>query len=226
MAEQSIEELIAWCDKKAEKGHSLFIKWGGGGGDADIDFLIDDQECMEPQAKKLIELMNEELGYGWWNGNGLVSGELNYNPKLHLFKGEKSVIDFDFPEEIDLVCNFQLKIHKSKIFNEVFITLENEEITLSLYSDSYEIIKEDKVIKKIKKDLEKVILKEINNNFPDFYCFDYYEIDPIYKDQFIEEGDNLVYNIDRLTINIIKYISKDISLDLRKILKKSKKAEN
>jgi len=225
MAEYSIEELIAWCDKKAEKGHSLFIKWGGGGGDADIDFLIDEKECKAPQAKKLIDLMNEELGYGWWNGNGINSGEVKYNPKSHLFKGENSVIDFDFPEEIDLVFNFQLKIPKSYIFNEVCITFDNEEITLSLSSDSDEIIEEDKVLQKIKKELEVVILKEINNRFPDFYCLDNYEVDPIYRDQFKEEGDNLVYNIEEIPLSIIKYISEEISLDLKKILKKSKKTK-
>lgn len=154
MAENSIEELITWCDKKAEKGHSLFIKWGGGGGDADIDFLIDDQECMEPQAKILTDLMSEELGYGWWNGNDLASGQVKYNPKKKVFKGKYTFIDFDFPEKIDLVINFQLKIPKSYIFNEVCITFEIEEITLSLYSDSDEMIEEDTVIKKIKKDLE------------------------------------------------------------------------
>lgn len=220
MAEYTIEDLIAWCDKKAEKGHSLFIKWGGGGGDADIDFLIDDQECKESQAKILTDLMSEELGYGWWNGNGLASGEVKYNPKKKLFNGEYSFIDFDFPEEIDLVINFQLKIPKSYIFNEVCITFEIEEITLSLSSDSNEIIEEDKVLQKIKKDLEVVILKEINNRFPDFYCLDNYEVDPISRDQFIEEGDNLVYNIEEIPLSIIKYNSEDISLDLKNSLNK------
>lgn len=58
-------------------------------------------------------------------------------------------------------------------------------------------------------------MKEINNRFPDFYCLNNYEVDPISRDQFIEEGDNLVYNIEEIPLSIIKYNSEDISLDLK-----------
>ncbi|MDO9087971.1 MAG: hypothetical protein Q7U53_17325 [Anaerolineaceae bacterium] len=225
MAECSIEELIVWCDEKDTDGHSLGIKWSGGGGDGGIEFLVDAQESTEPQAKMLTDMMSDAIGYGWWVGNNLSSGYAKYNPDRHLFKGKFVVNDFEDLDEKELECNIPIRISKSKIFHDIHISIDGEELSVSYFSDSGESIEEDEDLRNISKYIEKEIFNEIESQFPYIAHLGYSYGIEISREDFEVEGNDLVYTIEKFPFCIVKVNKRFITLDLQKLLDKSSKGK-
>lgn len=221
MAEYSIEDLIAWCDKKVKEGNSLSIEWSGGGDDGAVSFLVDNKECEEPQAEVLADMMSDAIGYGWWNGDSVTSGRAEYNPESHLFKGENSVLNYEFPEEVGLVCNIPVRIPKSKTFSEITVEIINEEFSVSFFSESGETIEEDELLTAVSNFMVAELFKEIERQFPYIEHLGYSYVLEIGREDFSEEGEDLVFTIKEFSINIVKTTEEETTLDLMKILDKS-----
>lgn len=203
--EFSTEHIIKWCDEIVQSGKELSFNWDGGGDSGMFELLIDGEDVSYtfPEAEYIIYKLYYTLGYGSFAGEFSTVGHTTYDPNTKCFTGEDR---YSQCESVMCNCAITISVPKDLWFDEVeysfgedyapavsfvikngFLTNRHEEVVTLLTETLDDGI--DAVIDKFKMDTG-------NDDI-----VDYYQDDRIPRSWFKEEGDNLVYTIDRVFLS-------------------------
>lgn len=213
--------LIEWCDQQVAEGKTLGIGWEGGGDSGWCWFTIDGQQVADaketPQIRELLDLMYETLDYGSWAGEFSASGEAVYDPKQKAFVGTDYYSE-NQTEHWD--CDVQIIIPKDLWFDAIEYNIEDESARVDfafVIRNGFLSPKHDEVADQIKESLNDAVDAEVTKFCADENTGEYQSIwqsDRIVRSDFREEGDNLVYSIEEVSMTTSDTDEKDIFLTL------------
>lgn len=117
--------IAALCDALTQNGETLEIKWSGGGDDGLFEMLRDGKpfDYGSPAIQSVIEMVENEIGYGGFDGNFSAEGRVEYNRELRAFEGEDtySESDADMAE-----CSITIRIPREIWFDRLNILINSE----------------------------------------------------------------------------------------------------
>lgn len=216
----TLQELLDWCDKHHEEGKELVILWDGGGDSGWVHFQIDEEECSDPQAEQLVDMMYDQLDYGSWAGEFSASGQAPWDPEKKAFVG----IDYYSEEEnVTTAANIEVRVPKYIPFDEIRINTQDEEadttteimIMNGFIHPETEAV-EEKLNEILQAKFSDAIDKAIKENDQDFSTAwgDY----RLVKSDFKEDGDELVGTIELVQYSIHEGDEKDVEINLGELL--------
>jgi hypothetical protein len=214
--------LINWCDEQVAQGKELKIGWEGGNDSGWVYFVIDDEQIEygynTDEQSELIDMMHTHLEYGSWAGEFSANGEAIYDPTLKAFVGTDH---FGGDESEDWDCNIKITIPKSIWFERVEYAIEGADSDAQfafVISNGFLLPEHATESIRIANELTEAIAAEITkfeNQPGDHDEFrDIWQDEQIARSEFIEEGDNLVYTIEDLTMGTTAVDEKEIILEL------------
>lgn len=214
-------DLIKWCDDQVAQGKELKLAWEGGGDSGWVYFKIDDEQVSDSaendEISNLIDRMYDQLDYGSWAGEFSASGEASYNPT------EKAFVGTDYYSEDETVmhdCNIKITVPKSLWFDALEYNMESDEpeidvvfvIRNGFLTDTHTVVTEQ---------IKQSLVEQVNEAIADYQkqpdSTEYRNIwqnERFERNQFEEEGDNLVIIIDQLAIGTYTSDDKDVYLEL------------
>lgn len=215
--------LIEWCDQQVEEGKKLSIGWEGGGDSGWVYFKIDDEQIEEtddqPQVRELIDLMYDQLDYGSWAGEFSAQGEAIYNAEEKAFIGE----DYYYEDQtVEYDCNIKIRVPKKLWFDVMEIEIREENAIVDAafsIKNGFLTPEHDEWLETFKQEFEdevdKVITAFCNDDTQNEYSSMWENI-VIERNEFTEEGEFLVYELEQLAIGSRTTDDKDIYLELQK----------
>lgn len=223
MAQQVVatSDLIKWCDDMVYKGHTLKLCWEGGGDSGWVYFKIDEEQVNDsaetPEIEELISRMYDQLDYGSWAGEFQANGEAAYNPT------EKAFVGTDYYSEDETYCyHYPMKVivPKSLWFDAIEYNIEQDEPIVDvafIIRNGFLTDKHTEVANQIKESLDEQVDAAIASyqNLPDATEYrNVWQNERIERNEFKEEGDNLVALIEELSIGTYTTDEKEIYLEL------------
>lgn len=219
------QSLIKWCDKQVAKGKKLEICWEGGGDSGWVYFQIDGKNVGEvniPEISTLVDRMYDELDYGSWAGEFSANGSAEYNPELKAFIG---IDNYSESETSNFETDIEIIIPKSLWFDAVIYSIEDSDpdeqdvqtdfqfqIRNGFLSEEHNELRE-KYIDILTKTAERINDDYESSDDEEFTGI--WDHNLIQRTDFVEDGDNLVYVINRISISVRSNIDKDIFLKLK-----------
>lgn len=215
--------LIEWCDQQVKEGKKLSIGWEGGGDSGWVFFKIDNQQIDEsedqPQIRQLIDLMYDQLDYGSWAGEFSASGEAIYDAEERAFVGTDY---YSEDETVHYDCDLKIRVPKKLWFDimEIEIREENAIVNAAFTVKNGFLTEEhEKFLKEFEEtfddEVDKVITQFCNDETQNEYS-SMWENLVIERNEFTEEGEFLVYELEQLAIGSRTTNNKDIYLELQK----------
>lgn len=224
----TIKDIMEWCETMASDGDELWMEWGGGGDDGWINLYAGAQKCDGDEAEKLIDMLNQDIGYGWWNGNVSASGEAAYDPLTKTFRGKHTSTYMGY-ESFSLECDVEIRIPKALKFDRICLDCDGDssefeeidcDIMMKFYEDSHHITTPE--YENISSQLSKLhsvkfleVIKPLCEDYKEFEICDTYDIS---RDDFTEDGDDFIYHIYSVTIFPAVEEQQLIDIDFVKLL--------
>jgi len=222
MSELNIKEIMAWCDRNAHEGHSLSMKfWGGGKYGSSTQVIANDVKCDEPEFEKLIEMLEEEVGYEWWHAVLFVEGEATYDPVTKAFRGEYTDVG---NEDVEAKCDIEFRIPKTVDFDMMDISVRNWLSDIPYIVAHFTKSGEDvttmyeEVIRSLDETLPPLIMDAVSAEYGDRVIKEHYTAYINSREEFDVDGDDLVYHMNTLAFSLAKIYKKEIVIDLQKLL--------
>jgi len=214
-------DLIKWCDDQVASGHKLALAWDGGGDNGWCFFKIDDEQVTDEaetdEIRELTHQMYDCLDYGSWAGEFTANGEAVYDSDKKAFVG----IDYYSEDnEKDQKCEIKITVPKSLWFNFIEYNMEDENPTIQVVfviRNGFLTEKHKEIAEQVKTQIDNVVQDEIEKFINDDDNEGYRSVwqnEQIARSEFKEEGDNLVYIIEQLSIGTTVSNDKIIFLEL------------
>jgi hypothetical protein len=214
-------DLIKWCDDQVAQGKELKLAWEGGGDSGWVYFKIDDEQVSDSaendEISNLIDRMYDQLDYGSWAGEFHANGEAAYNAN------EKAFVGTDYYSEDETImheCNIKITVPKSLWFDAIEYNIEQDEPMIDVafvIRNGFLTDEHARVAEQIKECLEEQVQEAIADyqKQPDSTEYrNVWQNERFERNQFKEEGDNLVVIIDQLAIGTYTSDDKDVYLEL------------
>ena len=106
------KSIVQWCKTLHEAGNELTMKWEGGGDSGWAHFEIDGESKENEYTEALVDRIYNTLNYGSWAGEFSASGIAVYNPETNAFEGT----DFYGEDSDDIIDNLDITIRVPKSF--------------------------------------------------------------------------------------------------------------
>ena len=213
------KSIVQWCKDQSKDGNELKLIWEGGGDSGWVHFEDDNGTVENEYTEVLVNRMYDTLEYGSWAGEFNANGEAIYDPETNSFKGtdfygedSSDVIEMDFtirvPKKlwfetlhIEVECNYDETPEMSAIFivKNGFLTEEhtdfcrNLERSLQIDFDDLFSNYESKNDYQFRGSTDAWILERVNG---------------------IESGDDLIFKLTQVEINVMTEEEKDVVLEL------------
>lgn len=216
----TLQELLAWCDKHHEEGKELVILWDGGGDSGWVHFQIDEEECSDPEADQLVDMMYDQLDYGSWAGEFSASGQAPWDPEQKAFVG---VDYYSESESVTAEANIEVRVPKYIPFDEIRINTQDEEAdttTEIMIMNGFIHPETDAVEEKLNATLQpkfsEAVDKAVEANQQEFDSAwgDY----RLMRADFKEDGDELVAKIELVQYSIHDGRETDVEINLGELL--------
>lgn len=216
--------LIKWCDEQVANGIELKIGWEGGN-DSGWVYMIKNGVQVEynqttDEEEELTDLMHTHLEYGSWAGEYSANGEATYDPELKAFVGEDS---FGGDDSEDWSCDLKITIPKTLWFDRVEYSIEGDDPEVQfafVINNGFKVPEHDAVAENICVKMKKAVDKEIKK-FQEHLQVDgpnefrsLWQDEQIALSEFVEQGDNLVYTIESLSMGTLVVEEKEVILEL------------
>jgi hypothetical protein len=211
-------DLIKWCDEQVAQGKKLAMAWEGGGDSGWAYFKIDDEHADEnDEINQLLDKLYDTLDYGSWAGEFSASGEAIYDPVEKAFVGtdyysEDDTYYFDYP--------IKITVPKSLWFDALEYNFEDENVKVDvafIIRNGFLTDLHTEIANQIEENLEEQVEQGIQAYIEIENGTEYRSIwqnERFNRDQFKEEGDNLVAVIEQLNIGTCTTDEKGIYLEL------------
>lgn len=213
------KSIVQWCKELHEAGNELVMKWEGGGDSGWAHFEIDGEEADNEYTRALVDRIYDILDYGSWAGEFNASGAAFYNSKTNSFEGTDDYSE-DSHDTID--TNIIIKVPKKFWFETLHIECEANYDDTPQMSVRF-IIKNGFLSDEhttFCSNLEDTLNIEFSDYFDNYNSVEGYEFRGC-GDSFIldrtdatEDGDDLVFNINKIELQVITSHDKDIVLEL------------
>jgi hypothetical protein len=216
----TLQELLDWCDKKAAEGKQLDIVWDGGGDSGWVHFEIDEEDCTEPEAEELVDMMYDLLDYGSWAGEFFASGTATYDAETKTFEGIDS---YSETEGTSCEAEIVIRVPKSLPFTMLNIRTQDENvdvdanffITNGFVHPDYTKI-QNELNESLQSEFSEAIDKDLDKTSQEFdSCWHNYEIP---REQFEVDGDDLVHTIKQVHYTFHCHTDRDMSINLAELL--------
>jgi hypothetical protein len=219
MKDFTTKQLLEWCNKHHAEGKTLSIHWDGGNDSGWVHFQIDGEECSEPEAEALVDLMYSELDYGSWAGDFSANGEASWDPE------EKAFIGTDYysqSEGTSSKANIEVRIPKYIPFDEMHInTDEKLNVTSEIMIINGFIHPETKFIElklnetlsvKFSEAVDEALEKRGEEFSSGWFTY------RIMRNDFKEDGDDLVATIDTIEYSVHDGHDNYVEINLNELL--------
>jgi hypothetical protein len=224
MKKQEQLEIINYLDTLVSEGNKISIGWDGGGDSGWCWFAINDKQVSESSEnnyiRTLLDYMYSELDYGSWAGEFHASGEAIYSVEEKAFVG---IDHYSEDSNVDCPCSIKICIPKDLWFDSIEINIEDDDPIVNaafhirngfLSKEHTEFI--SKFVVNLKEKVEVIINEYTSNPENDEYrsIFENFTID---HNEFEEQGDFLVFELDNLSIGTYQNFPKTICLNVKEI---------
>lgn len=213
------KSIVQWCKNLHEAGNDLTMKWEGGGDSGWIYFEIDGETTDNEYTRALIDVMDDILDYGSWAGEFNASGTAVYDPKINGFVGT----DFYGEDESEVLdANFTIRIPKSFWFTTFHVEVECNYDEGSNVAASF-LVKNGFLIDKHSDfctNLEQDLAKDFDDLFNSYDSNNDYVFRSstdswiLERNEAVEDGDDLVFEIEKVQIQVTTEDEKAITLEL------------
>lgn len=213
------KSMLNWLNQLSKDGNQLAIKWEGGGDSGWAYFEIDGEQVENEYTNSLVDYMYETLDYGSWAGEFTASGEAIYNPKTRAFEGT----DYYGEDGNDIIdTDIVVKVPKKLWFDSIHIECE-------CYNDETAKMSVRTIVKNgfttgehsaFCSNLEQYLQDEFDALFSNFESSDYHEFRGcndswiVERSEMKEEGDMLVFTIDKIDVMTTETQDKPVFLEL------------
>ena len=213
------KSIVQWCKDQTAQGNELKIVWEGGGDSGWVHFEDDAGDVDNDYTRTLVNEMENTLDYGSWAGEFSSNGTAIYNPDTNSFEGTDYYGE-DTSEIID--CDILVQIPKKLWFETLRIECEcynedNTEVSVRF------IIKNGFLTQEhidFCSNLEETLKDKFNSIFDNYNSVDGYEFKNctdewvINKSDTKEEGDMLVFTMNKIDLGVMGGDEKTIVLEL------------
>lgn len=213
------KSILSWLQEQHDQGLELKIKWDGGGDSGWAYFEIDGDTTENEYTEALVDSMYDILDYGSWAGEFQANGEAIYNPETKCFEGT----DYYSEDANDVVgTDIKITVPKSLWFESLHVECE-------CYHDETPSVSIRFIIRNgfltlahsnFCDTLDKELVEQFSEIFENYRTLDGNEFRGC-NDSFIlerkdavEDGDNLVFTIDKVDIQTSATEDKSIVLEL------------
>lgn len=213
------KSIVQWCKDLHEVDNKLTLKWEGGGDSGWVYFEIDGEGVDNEYTRALVDQMHTTLDYGSWAGEFNASGSATYNPETNSFEGT----DFYGVDESEVLdVDFTIRIPKKFWFSTFHIEVERNYDEPGNTSASF-LVKNGFLSQEhtdFCRNLEQELVKDFDDVFDNYKSNDGYEFRSstdswiLERSEATEEGDELVYKIEKLDIQIMTNEDKPVVLEL------------
>lgn len=217
MKKNNKNPIIKFCDELTQSGNELAITWEGGGDSGFCELKLNDESIDEPKeiVDQILNLAYDTLGYSSFDGNFSTSGKALYDTEFKCFVGTDY---YEYSESDIHNCNIQIRIPESLWFESIRIQYEADSDGI-MYEANFEFLIDngpralvhENLEAKIKEQLEILLQKEIdgiphlNNIWEEF---------TVARDEFENDGDDLVYHIEEIGYSYYKQDPTEICISL------------
>lgn len=219
------KSIVQWCKEQTENGLELTMKWEGGGDSGWVYFEIDGQTVDNEYSRALVDQMDTTLDYGSWAGEFNASGSAVYDAEKNAFEGT----DFYGEDENEVLdVDVTIRIPKKFWFNTFHLEVERN------YDDGTNVaasfLVKNGFLSQEHSDfctnLEQELVKDFDDIFNNYDSVNGYEFRSctdswiLEKSEATEEGDELVFKIKKLDVNIMNNEDRPVVLELNEDLAK------
>lgn len=214
------KSLVQWCDEQVAQGKEIGIGWEGGGDSGWCYFMIDGSQVNNTEytteMEQLIDMMDDELDYGSWAGEFSANGEAIYSPEKKAFVG----IDYYSEDEtIQRNCDIPIRIPKHLWFDSIEYNIQDEEANTEfafVIRNGFLTEEHEALTSHLEQYLQTRVQEEIDSFIHDSHreYRSMWQNDRINRNDFEEQGDDLVYVIGELGIGTMDSSDKDVYLEL------------
>lgn len=212
------EDLIKYCDSLAEKEGDVHMEWDGGNDEGHVTLVAGGENVIGDEADLLTTVMHRALDYGSFAGSFYCWGNARYSTKTKCFKG---MDNYEEEESDDTESNIVISVPKNIWFDSLSYEVDSDDSVnvQLLVTNGFKTVEHDKVeadlIKQLEEDFGTHIL-QTNDKTGIVYQQDYNE-DTIFRTQFEEEGDFLVYKISQVSLRKTSQEDKSVVVNLKKV---------
>lgn len=213
------KSIVQWCKDLHKAGNTLTMKWEGGGDSGWAYFEIDGKQEDTEYTRALVDRIYDTLQYGSWAGEFNANGEATYNSETNSFEGT----DYYSEDAHDTInTDIFIKIPKKFWFDTLDIECEANYDETAQVSVRF-IIKNGFLSDEhttFCSNLENSLSIEFSNYFDNYSsvegeefrgCGDTFTLN---RSDATEDGEDLVFNINKIEIQVITSHDKDIILEL------------
>ena len=213
------KSIVQWCKNQTDQGNEIKLVWEGGGDSGWVHFESDGEDIDNIYTRCLVDRIEDTLNYGSWAGEFNASGEAIYNPKTNAFEGT----DFygeDTGEVLDV--DFTVRVPKKLWFDTLHVEVEAnydetpEMSVRTLIKNGFLTDEHTEICSNLESTLKDVFDALFSNyDSPNGYefrgCTDSWILE---RSEAVEEGDELVFKITKVDIQIMTNEERNIVLEL------------
>jgi len=213
------KSIVQWCKEQHEAGNELTMKWEGGGDSGWVYFEIDGDSTDNEYTRALVDQMDTTLDYGSWAGEFSASGTATYDAEKNAFEGT----DFYGEDESEVLdVDFTIRIPKKFWFTTFHVEIERNYDDITNVSTSF-LVKNGFLSQEhtdFCRNLEQDLKKDFDDLFDNYESTDGYKFRSstdswiLEKTEATEEGDELVFKITQVDIQVMTEEDKPVILEL------------
>jgi hypothetical protein len=213
------KSIVQWCKEQHDQNGELCLVWDGGGDSGWAYFEIDGETIENDYTNCLVNRIYDVLDYGSWAGEFQASGKAIYDPKTNSFEG----IDYYGEDDHDVLdIDIKVKVPKSLWFDTLHIECDanyDDDPTISvqlLLKNGFLTDQHTEFCS----NLENVIQPQFSSIFTNYNSADGYEFRAcndswiLERKDAVEEGDMLVFTMNKIDLQILNSEEKSIVLTL------------
>ena len=213
------KSIMQWLQNLDENGNELAICWEGGGDSGWCYFEVDGDTVENEYTEALVDHMYEILDYGSWAGEFSANGKAIYDHETKTFEGT----DYYSEDSHDTItCDIKIKVPKDLWFDTLHVECEK------YYDDNTSIIVRFLVTNGFLtnkhtdfcSNLEETLKDDLESRFNEYELEDGYDFRGcndswiLERKDAVEEGDMLVFTIEKLDIQTLETCDKNVVLDI------------
>lgn len=212
------EDLIKYCDSLAEKEGDVHMEWNGGNDEGHVTLLAGGETVTGDEADLITTIMHRALDYGSFAGSFYCWGEAKYSTKTKCFKGIDNYEEEDYD---DTESNIVISVPKNIWFDSLSYEVDSDDnvnvellVTNGFKTEEHDEF-EKALVLQLGEDFGTHIL-QTNDKTGVIYQQGYNE-ETIFRTQFKEEGDFLVYTISQVSLRKTGQEDKSVVVNLKKV---------
>jgi hypothetical protein len=215
----TIKQILDWCLKKTEEGSEVILKWDGGGDSGWVHLEVDEEDSNDAEAERLIDMMYDQLDYGSWAGEFSASGEAPFDPETKMFQGTDYYTETD---STNVKTKIEIRIPKHIHFDDIDIQTQDENCSVDVtfgIRNGFDHPDTEALTKELETMLSDKILEAAQSDVEDEDDIDgFWENYQIFKTDFIEDGDELVYVMEDIVYSKRHTIENYVEINLEELL--------